>query len=79
MRVAEQRAQRFGERGDRVPFGEGPQRLGQGPDGTKVLATKVSGKIATKATPWTASGPESTLPMSTPTQIIAKAKRTISP
>ena len=46
--------------------------------GTKVLATKVSGKRATKAMPCTPSGVRTTEPSRTPIQIMAKAKATIS-
>lgn len=46
--------------------------------GTKVLATKVRGKRAAKAMPVTPSGVPTTLPRSTPTQTMAKAKAIMS-
>ena len=46
--------------------------------GTNVLAMNVSGKITTNATPCTASGELSRLPISTPSQIIANENAIIS-
>ena len=40
--------------------------------GAKVLARKVSGKIAVNITPWTASTERNAEPTRMPTQIIAK-------
>ena len=46
--------------------------------GTKVLAMNVNGNSATKARPCTPSGVDTTLPISTPTHTMAKAKANIS-